>query len=425
MSTSISAGVGDFTVSLLFMAMIPSQTEIYYYCVICILQKDEIMSLVDCGNELSPVMVWSSNPSSKVEKWLPLGTGDQQQTRTCDQETRTGNQDKKAARINDQESIRTGDQKEEQARTTNQEELIRTGNQEENPTRISILEEAIKTIGQDEEPSSIFTDQEALRTGNQEVPARPTDQVELIRSGNEEEEPDRISDQEEQCITGEHEEEQARTGSIKQFLNKLQHPVPNIQKLHIQQMFAGFLEVYYKHNKHPCGKHMAGILHNIVFILFFLMSFLFPITVYATTQEQYITLEYCIMFVIASTVGLISELWKVIIPSCDYIKRRYMIHKHSYHLNVSADVADENTDLLDISPRNINISTVLKTFFNSDFLIYPSIISSLYGFINGWKFHGAIAVVSFVQLLLSLVMDIIYIKISYIWLCQKNCQKFL
>ena len=59
-----------------------------------------------------------------------------------------------------------------------------------------------------------------------------------------------------------------------------------------------------------------------------------------------------------------------------------------------------------------------------EILIYPSIICSLYGFVNekGWRFGNAIAGFDFLFLLYSIIMEVFYAKIYYIWLLQKVVQ---
>ena len=237
--------------------------------------------------------------------------------------------------------------------------------------------------------------------------------------------------------------------------NYLRDPKQFVESKDVKNSFKGFLDILVLHKKLPWSLGVK-ILYKFGLLIFFLINFLYPIIVFAVEQENP---AYNVVCFLISLIGLIFELYELIPDLYHYIKqwkekRRMLKAMHNAAVNKEttcnevviqneaetditgdketpqtkeestnqpADTAEDKEETLDYSQK---AKLVFKEFvFDSlgEFLIYPSIICGLYGFVNekGWQFEGAIAVFDFLLLLYSLVMDVFYAKVYHVWLLQK------
>ena len=222
--------------------------------------------------------------------------------------------------------------------------------------------------------------------------------------------------------------------------NYLRDPKQFVQNEDVKNSFRGLLDILARQKKLPWGLG-ARILYKFGLVVFFLINFLYPIIVFAIKQEH---AAYNIVCGIISFIGLVFELYETLPDLYRYIKKlkqkwrkrkedRLVIAKPDGTADEApqteeeptnepaADNSEDDVDTLDYSKK---VKRVLKEFVFDSFgelLIYPSIICSLYGFVNerGWEFNNAIAIFDFLLLLYGLVMDVFYAKVIHVWLLLK------
>ena len=220
--------------------------------------------------------------------------------------------------------------------------------------------------------------------------------------------------------------------------NYLHNPSSFVNKADVKKGFGGFLNILYRQKKLPWSLGLK-ILYKFGLLMFYLTNFIYPVIVFAVEREH---VGYNVVCILISAIGFCFELYDIIPDIYQYIKRwkkkrrklreeedqRAVVEAND---NATEDREQTKTDTStenDEETKNITYAQktkyVLKEFLLEslgEILIYPSIICSLYGFVNekGWQFNNTIAVFDFLLLLYSIVMDVVYAKVYYIWLLQK------
>ena len=230
--------------------------------------------------------------------------------------------------------------------------------------------------------------------------------------------------------------------------NYLRDPKQFVQNEDVKNSFRGFIDVLAKQKKLPWGLG-ARILYKSGLVIFFFINFLYPIIVFAIEQKH---AAYNIVCGLISFIGLVYELFQTLPDLYRYIKKlRQKWRKRKEDELViatldqaanedtspteeevtkpaaepeakpAADSSEADVDALDYSKKVWKVLKDLIIDSLGEFLIYPSIICSLYGFVNerGWEFNGAIAVFDFLLLLYGIMMDVFYAKVIHVWLVLK------
>lgn len=223
--------------------------------------------------------------------------------------------------------------------------------------------------------------------------------------------------------------------------NYLHNPSSFINQSDVKKGFAGFLDILYRQKKLPWSLGLK-ILYKFGLFVFYLTSFIYPIIAFSIEQKH---VPYNVVCILISGAGLCFELYDIIPDIYRYIKQWNEKRRKSREEEDQKAVVEADNDATEYNPnkeqakndnsgeeekeiKDINYAQKTKYVFKEfvleslgEMLIYPSIICSLYGFVNekGWEFKNAIAVFDFIFLLYSIAMDVIYAKVYYIWLLQK------
>ena len=220
--------------------------------------------------------------------------------------------------------------------------------------------------------------------------------------------------------------------------NYLHNPSSFINQSDVKKGFGGFLDILYRQKKLPWSLGLK-ILYKFGLFVFYLTSFIYPIIAFAIERQH---VPYNVVCILISGIGLCFELYDIIPDIYHYIKQWNEKRRKLREEEDQKAVVEADNDTTEYNPnkeqakndnsgeneKNVNYAQKTKYVFKEfvleslgEMLIYPSIICSLYGFINGkgWQFKSAIAVFDFIFLLYSIVMDVVYAKVYYIWLLQK------
>ena len=211
--------------------------------------------------------------------------------------------------------------------------------------------------------------------------------------------------------------------------NYLHSPKSFIDQSDIKKGVGGFMDIMYRQKKLPWRLSLK-ILYKFGLLVFFFVNFIYPIIVFAVEQEH---AGYNVVCGLISLIGFIFELYELIPDLYQYIKEWIKKRREDEQAIVEADDAKKEDKAEKASETNQEenevsnaqkVKHVFKEFVLKslgEILIYPSIICSLYGFVNekGWQFNSAIAVFDFLLLLYSIIMDVFYTKFYYIRLVQR------
>ena len=227
--------------------------------------------------------------------------------------------------------------------------------------------------------------------------------------------------------------------------NYLHSPSSFIDKSDVKKGFGGFMDILYRQKKLPWSLGLK-ILYKFGLLVFFLTGFIYPVILFSIEQEH---AAYNVVCGLISLIGLCIELYDLIPDLYHYIKqwnekRRQLREDQQAVVEADDKVLDDNhtkkednhkkkegkSEKSNKEDQETNVSYTEKTKYVfkefvlqslGEILIYPSVICSLYGFVNekGWQFNNAVAVFDFLFLLYSIIMDVFYAKLYYIRLVQK------
>ena len=183
--------------------------------------------------------------------------------------------------------------------------------------------------------------------------------------------------------------------------------------------------------------------YKVGLFVYYLVHFLYPVIKFVIEGQHPV---YNIVCGIISFIGVLYEVGKWILPySYRKIKQCKEERQRTCQISPTNNTPADNESItvqdceggtlqdLNISQERttadeIEFAVYAKKIFKEfvvdslgEISIYPSIICTLYGFVNEkrWQFDSVFAVLDFLLLFYSLVMDAIYTKINYIWLLQK------
>ena len=210
---------------------------------------------------------------------------------------------------------------------------------------------------------------------------------------------------------------------------------PNLQRTHrcasyqgvmekVVIGFKGFIDILYETKKLPWGFTKSTIYKLGLFVYFFL-NFIYSVFIASVQGGQY---AYCLVYMSISLIGFIFEfsviitaLTKGLTQSCDVKDDNHgKIQSYGDH--------DQHVNDYCRKGRSVLVDYVISSI--GEFLIYPTLICVMYGFINerSWEFDNEISGYNLILLVYSVIMDALYMKFYLIWLVKRvlfiSCAKY-
>ena len=195
--------------------------------------------------------------------------------------------------------------------------------------------------------------------------------------------------------------------------NTINHTVGTVNA---SNSISGFIDVMYEKKKLPWG-FAKNLTYKLGVFAYFLVNFSYSIVVAALAQGDH--LVYHLVYALISFVGFIIELSLIIatIKTCLTPRRddgddttQRLLHPPETQ---RADVQVQNYYRKE---RSVIVDYVLSSI--GEFLIYPTLICVMYGFINerAWEFDSDTSICTFTVLVYSMIMDALYMKFYVTWL---------
>ena len=165
----------------------------------------------------------------------------------------------------------------------------------------------------------------------------------------------------------------------------------------------GFLDVMSEQKKLPFG-FTKVIIYNLILLVYYFTNFIYSI-VAVSVQGDHIV--HYIFYLLISLTGLLFE---AVVITVDV--------REALHHNTSVQTEHQNAGQQNYcrKAQSVFIDYVLLSL--GEFLIYPTLICTLYGVINerAWRFDNGISGCNFLFFLYSVIMDVMFTKIHAIWL---------
>ena len=152
--------------------------------------------------------------------------------------------------------------------------------------------------------------------------------------------------------------------------------------------------------------------YRLLLLAFFLFQFLYPTIVFAVEQDNVIFNVVCMLI---SFVGLLTQLFGLR-KLCLDIKKCF---KYCLGCKHEENPEEENCCNHEIECTSGPCGSIFNEFVTSfigEFLIYPSMICNLIGFINerSWEFNNTLDGVDTVLMGISVVTDLMFAKLQYV-----------
>ena len=165
--------------------------------------------------------------------------------------------------------------------------------------------------------------------------------------------------------------------------------------------FSGFINIMHDKKKPPL-RFAQNTIYKLGLCVYFFINVIYSIVATSVQRGQ---LPYHLMYVFISFIGFVIELGVIIIVTT----RKCFPDRRD----------DRETRSKEIS---VLVDYVLSSI--GEFLIYPTLICVMYGFINerSWQFDNGISRCNLILLVYSVIMDALYMKFYVIWLVIRIVQ---
>ena len=166
--------------------------------------------------------------------------------------------------------------------------------------------------------------------------------------------------------------------------------------------FGGFIDIMHDKKKIPWG----FLPYKLGLCIYFFVNVVYSIVAAAVQSDH---LAYHLMYVWISLIGFVIELVVLIIVTT--IKRFHKRHGDNRTTQRGNQQEQDHS-----KGRSVFADYVASSI--GEFLIYPTLICVMYGFINerSWQFDNGIHVLNFLLLVYSVIMDALYMKFYVICL---------
>ena len=195
-----------------------------------------------------------------------------------------------------------------------------------------------------------------------------------------------------------------------------------VGSLNALNCLKGLLDVLYEEKKLPWS-FTTNTIYKLGLFVYYLANFLYSIIAVAVQKDNF---AYHIIYLLISTIGALFELIVMIVDVRKYIiygsegVEEWIITRRRNRVTHTDQPsrAWTNTQVGDY-PHKAKSVLVNYVFLSlGEFLIYPTLICTLYGFVNerAWRFDNGISACNFLFFLYSVIMDGMYLKCLTIFL---------
>ena len=175
--------------------------------------------------------------------------------------------------------------------------------------------------------------------------------------------------------------------------------------------FSGFIDIMHDKKKLPWG-FAQNTIYKLGLCTYFFVNLIYSIVATSVQRDQ---LPYHLLYVCISFIGFVIEFGVIII-----VTTRKCCTDDGDDINDGEfHRADQQVQAYYRHARNVLVDYVISSI--GEFLIYPTLICVLYGFINerSWQFDNGIHICNLIVLAYSVIMNALYMKFYMIFLMIK------
>ena len=173
--------------------------------------------------------------------------------------------------------------------------------------------------------------------------------------------------------------------------------------------FSGFIDIMHDKKKLPWG-FAQNTIYKLGLCTYFFVNLIYSIVATLVQRDQ---VPYHLVYMFISLIGFVIELVVIIVTTRKYCTGDGddVSHNHGEFQG-----ADEQVQAYYRHTRSVLVDYVISSI--GEFLIYPTLICVLHGFINerSWKYDNGISGCNFILLVYSVIMDALYMKFYMIFL---------
>ena len=185
----------------------------------------------------------------------------------------------------------------------------------------------------------------------------------------------------------------------------------------------GLIHILHTHKKHP--RHLVvNILYKLGLLFFYLVNFVCQ-TIALVLIMKGQRISFYVTHIVISLAGLMYKSYVIINPcfkkcSCNEDQDE---DEERQPIALQAAPGNRPQGISDNEGCTVFVDYVLHSI--AEFLIFPTLLCSLFGFINeeSWKLDSDIQILNSSLLLYNLIMDAIYWKFYFLWLVYKIIRK--
>ena len=203
---------------------------------------------------------------------------------------------------------------------------------------------------------------------------------------------------------------QGRPQQIRNFEPHTRSVYAITQREEIVITFNGFIDIMYETKKLPYAWSFSkSTIYKMGLFVYFFLNFMYSVFAASVQGGQH---AYCLVYMSISLIGFIFEFNVMIITINKCLTQCCNVKDGK--IQRSRD--DEQVQDSCHKGKSVFIDYVISSI--GEFLIYPTLICVMYGFINerSWQFDNKIHVCNLILLVYSVIMDALYMKFYVIWL---------
>ena len=204
------------------------------------------------------------------------------------------------------------------------------------------------------------------------------------------------------------------------FSEYLANPLDAIStNINFINSFKGFVGILHEQRRLP-WKFRLQVAYKLNLLLYYFVNFIYQIVACTVEGEN---IGYYVTFIIISFLGLVCETCEIIHYQCTVWNGNQLgaqiVDTNRREAWSEAQTNPSTQIRFEIKTRSVLMEYILHSI--GEFLLLPSLICSLYGFINerSWTFDNGVAGFNFLLFVYSIGMDAFYVKFYFIWLVQK------
>ena len=193
----------------------------------------------------------------------------------------------------------------------------------------------------------------------------------------------------------------------------------DVGKCNASNSFTGFIDILYKNKKLPWNSCEKKLIYKLGLLFYYTANVVYSIAAIVMQKDH---IAFHVTRIIMSSLGLVVEIVmmvahgkKLCILDNNMEEEKGLLKSTDAHTNKMPVDKTARVQEFRRKAGRVILDYVLSSL--GEFLIYPILICTLYGFINerAWELNDAISICNFAFLLYSVIMELLYMNVCVIF----------